>query len=168
MPGPGVRLVSLVQLGEAPAREVAAGGCPSGLTCAEDFPAEPDRIAAALLVERLTAGLHPGAFGTYLVCLPPPQPLTVIGTAGFSDVPDGRGRAELGYAIARSHRGRGYATAAVRALIELARRHGATSLGAEVDAANPDAAASCRVLSRSGFRLASATPQRSYFELELD
>lgn len=55
---------------------------------------------------------------------------------------------EIGYWIGRNYWGRGYATAAVAALLELARKEGVCHFAAEVF---PDNYASMRVLERNGF-----------------
>ncbi len=55
---------------------------------------------------------------------------------------------EIGYGIAASRRGRGFATAAVAALIPIARADGFVALVAQTAVANP---ASARVLEKNGF-----------------
>lgn len=57
-------------------------------------------------------------------------------------------RPGLGYWIGRPYRGRGFATEAVRLVVDFARRSGAKSLYAETFPDNP---ASARVLARAGF-----------------
>ena len=51
----------------------------------------------------------------------------LVGLGGFKGPPTD-GAVEIGYGIAPSHRGRGLATAAAAALVELARRRGATTV----------------------------------------
>lgn len=70
---------------------------------------------------------------------------TVVGMAGFGG--DGAS-AELGYGFGRPFWNRGYATEAVRALIELARRLEVRLLDAYAFPENP---ASVRVLEKAGF-----------------
>ena len=70
----------------------------------------------------------------------------VIGGIGFNWSKDDP---EIGYWIARSHWGRGYATEAVRAVCEMARAFGHTRLTAGHYLDNP---ASGRVLRKAGFR----------------
>ena len=71
----------------------------------------------------------------------------VVGRVNLIDLADGQ--AELGYRIAEKSAGRGLATAAVRAILELARGYGLTSLRAGASDKNP---ASQTVLTRVGFR----------------
>jgi RimJ/RimL family protein N-acetyltransferase len=113
-------------------RNLASAPWPYRMEHAEAFlrtergPTEP-----AFLVFRLTAGA--------------PE---LIGSAGFGRRPSGE--REFGYWIARSHWGRGYATEAGRAVLDLARdslRLGTLHAGHFLD--NP---ASGRVLEKLGFR----------------
>jgi RimJ/RimL family protein N-acetyltransferase len=55
---------------------------------------------------------------------------------------------EIGYGVAASRRGRGFATAAVAALIPIARADGFVALVAQTAVANPESA---RVLEKNGF-----------------
>lgn len=72
---------------------------------------------------------------------------TLIGSAGFIDVPDDEQRLELGYHLVPAYRGQGYATEAARGLLGLAFAHGVRLVQAECDREN---AASIRVLQRLG------------------
>ncbi|HEY3556736.1 MAG TPA: GNAT family N-acetyltransferase [Kribbella sp.] len=71
----------------------------------------------------------------------------VVGRVNLVDLEDGR--AELGYRIAEKWAGKGLATAAVRAVIELAPTYGLTALWAGASDHN---VASQTVLTRTGFR----------------
>lgn len=73
----------------------------------------------------------------------------LIGTAGFQGPPR-EGEVEIGYGIAPEHRGRGLASEAVGALLEVARSAGASATMARVDWDN---AASRRVLDRHQFQV---------------
>jgi RimJ/RimL family protein N-acetyltransferase len=74
---------------------------------------------------------------------------TIVGDAGFKGPPDADGAVEIGYAILEPQRRRGYATAAVRLLLErAAAQHGARLVRAEVEEGN---VASVAVLTRAGF-----------------
>lgn len=70
-----------------------------------------------------------------------------VGGAGFHREPID-GAVEIGYGLAPLARGRGIATEAVRAIVEVARAHGVTAILAETDDGN---LASERVLERTGF-----------------
>lgn len=76
---------------------------------------------------------------------------TIVGDAGFKGQPDSDGAVEIGYAIRESHRRLGYATAAVRLLLERATADPAVrSVRAEVEDGN---VASVGVLTSAGFQL---------------
>lgn len=73
----------------------------------------------------------------------------VIGETGFKGLPDPHGEVEIGYGVAASHRGCGYASEAVTALCTWAFQHKAvTRIRAEC---LPDNAGSIGVLRRTGF-----------------
>ncbi len=78
-----------------------------------------------------------------------------LGCIGFGD--DGYGHIELGYWIAREHWGRGYATEAGRAVLDIARTLGHPEMQAEHFADNP---ASGKVLRKLGFRPTGRTTSR--------
>ncbi len=71
-----------------------------------------------------------------------------IGGIGFHRAPGDDGTVEIGYSIAASRQGRGLATMAVRAIIDIAAAGGALRLVAGTDPDNP---ASQRVLEKCGF-----------------
>ena len=75
---------------------------------------------------------------------------TVIGSADFKDLPDGRGQAEIGYGLGRDYEGQGYMTEAVEALCLWAEsQKGLSHVIAETDL---EGLASQRVLRRCGFK----------------
>jgi ribosomal-protein-alanine N-acetyltransferase len=109
----------------------------------EDFPEEGDRVIASLLAANPAWS---GPFGHRLVV--ERSTGLVVGSLGLF-WPPADGAVELGYGIAPSRRGLGYAPEAVRALVE----HAYTApevrtVFATVETANP---ASVRVLEKSGF-----------------
>lgn len=71
----------------------------------------------------------------------------LLGCIGFGD--RGEGRLDLGYWIARDHWGRGYATEAGRAVLDIARSLGHREMSAAHFTDNP---ASGKVLRKLGFR----------------
>ena len=88
----------------------------------------------------------------------------LVGVGGFKGPPDD-GAVEVGYSIVPSAQRRGYATAAVRELIESGRERGATRVRAET---LPSLTPSIRVLEKLGFT--PAPSERAgviAFELEL-
>ncbi len=70
-----------------------------------------------------------------------------VGGIGFFGPPDGTGTVTIGYGLVRAARRRGFATAATRAMIDLARRHGARAVEASTALDN---SASQRVLVKAG------------------
>ena len=74
---------------------------------------------------------------------------TNVGIGSFKG-PPANGVVEIAYAILPQHQGRGYATAAARAMVEYASR--STEVCKVVAHTLPDGAASQRVLHKAGFR----------------
>lgn len=123
----------------------------SGFAIADDWPNADLLDALPFIAEPV--GKDP-ALGEWSRLLVVPRahnaagPL-VVGEAGFKGLPNERGEVEIGYGVAASHRGRGYATEAVMALCTWAFAHkGVTRIRAEC---LPDNAGSIGVLRRSGF-----------------
>jgi [ribosomal protein S5]-alanine N-acetyltransferase len=115
---------------------------------APDFPSEGDQVIAGML-ERDGVPVDP-AFGQRLVV--ERETGLVVGGIGLFGPPED-GQVEFGYGIVESHRGRGYATEAARALVEVALGlPGVTEIVAGVDPANP---ASVRVLEKAGLTFRS-------------
>ncbi|MGH3491216.1 MAG: GNAT family N-acetyltransferase [Actinopolymorphaceae bacterium] len=74
--------------------------------------------------------------------------------------PDG-GVVEIGYGLARSARGHGYASEALRTLMRIAADLGVTTIRADTD---PDNVASRRTLENAGFHQAEAAPELCHYE----
>ena len=70
-------------------------------------------------------------------------------------------RAELGFTLARAYQGRGYATEAVRCLLDRVFGEGIRTVTAEFD---PPNRASARLLERVGFRVGESTGQLTSLE----
>ncbi|KLI63463.1 GNAT family N-acetyltransferase [Aurantiacibacter marinus] len=83
----------------------------------------------------------------FAITLPDEAGAPIIGMIGFEQL-DGEAE-ELGYWIAQTRQGRGYATEAVRGMIEIAEAFGIESLEAGHFIDNP---ASGKVLRKAGFR----------------
>lgn len=117
---------------------------------AADFPTEGDVMLAGLACRAIAAG-HEHHMATaeqpwlsmYLIACDG----VIVGGCGFKRPPDELGRIEIGYGVAQSHWGRGVATSAVRALLDLAEPLG-LAVTAETEAGN---IASQRVLVKAGF-----------------
>ncbi|MEI8057772.1 MAG: GNAT family N-acetyltransferase [Actinomycetes bacterium] len=101
----------------------------SGRIWADDYPTPGDLIVAGIA---LHAGEHydeDAALGVLQMRLlpsePDPGPALVIGGIGFINPPDADGFAEVGYGIAESYQGQGFATEALLVVIDYARTQGA-------------------------------------------
>jgi RimJ/RimL family protein N-acetyltransferase len=124
---------------EAIVRNLAAAPWPYRLRDAEAFLARPrDPVLPSLLIFERTAGA--------------PQ---LAGACGLGRRPSGA--VELGYWIARSHWGRGFATEAGRALVAIARTLQLAAIEASHFLDNP---ASERVLDKLGFVALGITAPR--------
>ncbi len=86
-----------------------------------------------------------------------------VGGVGFKGQPDG-GCVEIGYGLAPSARGQGYAAEAVVALLALAAEHGVSRVIADTTLDN---IASQRTLLRAGFRLVGSDDELHYYEVLL-
>ena len=82
----------------------------------------------------------------------------LLGATGLSF--DGSGAATTGYVLATDAWGKGYATEALHAMVDLARSLGLSTLGAFC---HPDHAPSIRVLEKCGFRPAGVVPTFAEF-----
>ncbi|HBJ00771.1 MAG TPA: GNAT family N-acetyltransferase, partial [Lysinibacillus sp.] len=75
----------------------------------------------------------------------------IVGSCGFNNVDFDNATAEIGYDLAKTHWGKGYATEAIIALIDVAFTHlEMTTIVAKVDAANIN---SIKVLQKLNFTL---------------
>jgi RimJ/RimL family protein N-acetyltransferase len=100
-----------------------------------------------MVTKAYEAGVHRPEFGLFVLVRR--EDGRAVGGMGFHGAPDEDGRAEVGYDLAESARGNGYAAEALRALSAWAlSRDDVTSLFATVDRVN---APSQSVLSRAGF-----------------
>ena len=117
----------------------------AGRAWVSDYPTEGDLVVAGIVCE--AGGHHDevGFFGVYQVRLTTTG--EAVGGIGFLHPPEG-GAAEVGYGLAESVRGCGYATEALRALLDLAGDEGAEVVVAMTAVDN---VASQRVLERCGF-----------------
>ncbi|MFF7590395.1 GNAT family N-acetyltransferase [Kitasatospora purpeofusca] len=110
---------------------------------AGDFPAEGDRVIAALFDQHPAWG---DAYGHRLII--ERESSLVVGSIGLF-WPPSQGVLELGYGIVPSRRGRGYAPEAARALARFALTAPEVhTVSADVELSNP---ASVRVLEKAGF-----------------
>ena len=88
-----------------------------------------------------------------------------VGGVGFKGRPDERGAVEIGYGLAPSARGNGYAAEALIALVGFACEHGVSLILADTDLDN---IASQRTLEHAGFTRAATDPQLHHYQIHLD
>jgi RimJ/RimL family protein N-acetyltransferase len=144
--------LSLESITPAAAFELAAGG-PGGFDWVPDGPFEGTRGAARMLLKQYETGALRPQWGMFAVVREADG--LAVGAVGFHGVPDADGRAEIGYDLAESARGLGYATEALRALTAWGLSFDETRLvQAGVEPANVP---SQRVLERAGYRHTGTT-----------
>ena len=137
---------------------------------AEDAPALAHAIADEMIVRNLATAPWPyslrdaeaflaqprdPAMPSFLIFARTERSATLVGSCGLGRRPSGA--VEMGYWIARAHWGRGYATEASIALIDIARALGFTQLEGSHFVDNPS---SGRVLEKLGFRPLGITAPR--------
>lgn len=129
---------------------------------ADDFPFEGD-VAAVGGFLRATAELgEQRPFGYYRISrLFDGQ---AVGGIGFKGQPHD-GCVEMGYGLAPSARGHGYAAEAVVAMLAVAADHGLFRVIADT---TPDNIASQRTLIRAGFRLVGSDAELHHYEVLLE
>lgn len=138
-------------------RIVARSPSPSDLW-ADDFPFEGDVVAVGMFLRATAEGGEQRPFGYYRIARLSDG--TAVGGIGFKGQPDG-GCAEVGYGLAPSARGHGYAAEAVVALLAVAAEHGVTKVVADTTLDN---VASQRTLTRAGFRLVGVDDDLHHYE----
>ena len=117
-------------------------------------PHEGSRFAAGKMLAGMEAGRHRTGWGAYVMVRTEDD--RAIGGIGFHGPPED-GRVEVGYDLAESVRGQGYATESLRALTAWAlAQPDVETVYATTDADNT---ASQRVLERAGFRRIGDTPR---------
>jgi RimJ/RimL family protein N-acetyltransferase len=123
--------------------DVAAAGAAAGVAIPAWFVADP-----WLWTLRLGQLIGEPDHAPWLIRAVVSPDGVVVGHAGYHGPPDARGMVEVGYEIAPEHRRRGYARAAVLALLAFAGEHGATVARASI---SPENAASLALVASLGF-----------------
>lgn len=122
------------------------------------YPSPADVEAAVDFVSHCNTTGDPQPFGAYELRLQSTgEP---IGGAGFNHPLDAEGVTTIGYGLIESARGHGYATEALRALLDLARKLGATQIRGS---ANLDNIASCRVMEAAGMLSTHADERERFY-----
>lgn len=130
--------VRLERMTAATAAALLDGQRPSDIEVASDYPTEFSKGVAA----QVATGSD---LGPYVIHAPGSS--TVVGEIGGAFT--GEGTVEIGYAIVESHRGRGLATEAVRALVRrIAQRADVRRVVAHTPLDRPESA---RVVEKAGF-----------------
>jgi RimJ/RimL family protein N-acetyltransferase len=151
--------LTLEALTPAAAADLRMGG-DGGFAWVEDGPFDGTRDAAGMLVKAYEAGVHRPEWGVFVLVRQ--KDGRAVGGMGFHGAPDEDGRVEVGYDLAESTRGHGYATEALQALTEWAlSRDEVRALVATID---QDNAASQRVVARAGFHRAPVEEERTVNE----
>ena len=128
---------------------------------ADDFPFEGDVGAVSAFLRATAAQGEQRPFGYYRISRLADG--LAIGGIGFKGQPDGD-RVEIGYGLAPSARGHGYAAEAAVALLAIATGHGLSCVIADTTLDN---VASQRTLIRAGFRLVRSDAALHYYEARL-
>ncbi|BBA95389.1 hypothetical protein RVR_226 [Actinacidiphila reveromycinica] len=138
------RLILREQLPEEAA--LLAEGKPGAFTWIDGVPGEGTSSAATMTVAAASAGVYRPGWGLFVIQRA--EDLTALGGVGFHGAPD-RGAVEIGYDLAASARGRGWATDAARALCQWAL--GQPDVAVVLATTEPGNRASQAVLERIGF-----------------
>ncbi|MFI1226939.1 MULTISPECIES: GNAT family N-acetyltransferase [unclassified Streptomyces] len=126
----------------------------------DGYPSEGDVAVARRFLEACASTGDPRPFGPYVI-----RRITdgrAIGGVGFHRPPDEHGSVTIGYGLAPSARGRGYASEALRALLSFARSQGIASVKGDAD---HDNAASQHVMTAAGMRPVGEDERVRYFAL---
>ncbi|MFI2412989.1 GNAT family N-acetyltransferase [Streptomyces sp. NPDC018947] len=144
----------------AAATDLAAGG-DGGFVWVEGGPFQGTRDAAGMLLKAYEAGVHRPEWGMFVLVRA--EDGRAVGGMGFHGAPGEDGRVEIGYDLAVSARGNGYATEALRALSAWAlEREEVASVFATTDPGNT---ASQAVVLRAGFTRVADDEEQFAYEL---
>jgi RimJ/RimL family protein N-acetyltransferase len=137
--------LSLHVIDELEARRIHDRAPQVGDGWAADYPFDGDLAAIGSFLRATEQDGEQRPFGYYQVRRQSDG--LAIGGVGFKGRPDG-GVVEIGYGLVPSARGHGYATEALRALVQIAAGLGVTTIRADTEPGN---AASKRTVEHAGF-----------------
>jgi RimJ/RimL family protein N-acetyltransferase len=127
---------------------------------AEGYPTEGTLIAGKAYMRQIDEKRWRPGFGMYQIVRRSDR--TIIGDSGFLSAPDPQGRVALGYGLAPSARGHGYATEALIALTRWALdQPGIVVVTADTSHDNVKSQA---VMERAGFREVRSDEELRYYE----
>jgi RimJ/RimL family protein N-acetyltransferase len=144
------------------AKRVLAGD-PDGARWAPGYPTQGDVFAARRFIETCANTGDPRPFGNYEIRRR--EDGHAIGGVGFHAAPDENGKVTIGYGLVPTAQGNGYASEALRGLIEFARTQGVTSV--EGDTAHENTA-SQHVMTAVGMLLIAQDEQLKYYRITWD
>lgn len=134
----------------------------AGDAWAEDYPFDGDVMGVTAFLATTAAHGDQRPFGHYRITRTADG--KAVGGIGFKRHPDD-GCVEIGYGLAPSARGHGYAAEALTALLHLAAEHGLSRVVADTTGDN---VASRRTLERAGFRHVGTDGDLHQYEVLLD
>ena len=156
--------VLLREVSPAEAQALVKGKRPDMDAWAVGYPVEGTLDASRMLLRQVASQQWRPGFGMYQIIRR--RDSTIIGDIGFHSPPDAQGRVVVGFGLAASARGQGYATEALVALTRWAvAQPEVRVVAADTTHAN---VASQAVVTRAGFRHAGDDQQRRYYEYAAD
>ncbi|MFF5917191.1 GNAT family N-acetyltransferase [Streptomyces flavochromogenes] len=144
----------------AEAERVVAREAAPGDAWGEGYPGDGDVRSANGFLRGVAERGDPGVFRVYAIRLA--ESGVTVGGIGFHGPPDEIGVVTVGYGLVPAARGNRYATEALRALIEIARRAGVSGVKGDADLGNP---ASHRVMEAAGMPCVAEDEQLRHFYL---
>ncbi|WP_395360284.1 GNAT family N-acetyltransferase [Streptomyces sp. YH02] len=142
----------------AEAERVVAREPGAGELWEEGYPGDGDVRSATGFLRGVAERGDPGVFRVYGIRIA--ESGVTVGGIGFHGPPDEIGVATVGYGLVPSARGKGYASEALRALLEIARRAGVSGVKGDADLDNP---ASHRVMEAAGMPCVAEDEQLRHF-----
>ncbi|MGH6654297.1 MAG: GNAT family N-acetyltransferase [Actinocrinis sp.] len=142
------------------AERVVSGDPDGGARWAPGYPAEGEVRASRRFLDTCASTGDPRPFGNYEIRRR--EDGYAIGGVGFHATPDQDGGVSIGYGLVPAARGNGYASEALRALLEFARAQGVTSVAGDTDHGNT---ASQHVMAAAGMQLIAEDEQLKYYKI---
>jgi RimJ/RimL family protein N-acetyltransferase len=150
--------LSLHAIDEREARRIHDRAPQPGDAWAADYPFDGDLAAIGSMLRATEQNGEQRPFGYYQIRRQSDG--SAVGGIGFKGPPE-RGVVEIGYGLAPSARGQGYASEALRTLMQIAAGLGVTTIRADTDRDN---VASQRTLEHAGFSQVEADSELCHYE----